>query len=197
MKERSITVLTEASLITCIVQRGVADDVVKAAQDAGAQGATVHYAQGVGVRERLGILGLAVEVEKEVITIIVANDQADRVFEAMYLAGKLDTPGMGIMTLAPLEKVATFVPLEIVDEQVRDRPRQSRRPQIEVEAAGPGAVRDLEQQLVVAGPHLDLEDLIDSGLINPSEADIDPNTREDDHEQEATGENEGSTQAGP
>lgn len=119
MKERTITVLTDASLITCIVQRGVADDIVKAAQDSGAQGATVHYAQGVGVRERLGILGLAVEVEKEVITIIVANDQADRVFEAMYLAGKLDTPGMGIMTLAPLEKVATFVPLELVDELVR------------------------------------------------------------------------------
>ncbi|MEM7417302.1 MAG: P-II family nitrogen regulator [Gemmatimonadota bacterium] len=121
MKERSITVLTDASLITCIVQRGVADDVVKAAQDAGAQGATVHYGQGVGVRERLGILGLAVEVEKEVITIIVANDQADRVFEAMYLAGKLDTPGMGIMTLGPLEKVATFVPRELVDELSKKR----------------------------------------------------------------------------
>jgi len=118
MKQRRITVLTDASLITCIVQRGIADDVVKAAQEAGAQGATVHYARGLGVRERLGVIGLAIEVEKEVISIIVANDQADRVFEAMYLAGKLDTPGMGIMTLTPLEKVATFIPLQLVDELV-------------------------------------------------------------------------------
>ncbi len=118
MNQRRITVLTDASLITCIVQRGIADDVVKAAQDAGAQGATVNYAQGLGVRERLGVIGLAIEVEKEVINIIVANDQADRVFEAMYLAGKLDTPGMGIMTLAPLDKVATFIPLELVDKLV-------------------------------------------------------------------------------
>ena len=115
MKEPGITVLTDASLITCIVQRGTADKIVRAAQDAGAQGATINYAQGVGVRERLGVMGLAIEVDKEVISIIVANDQADRVFEAMYLAGKLDTPGMGIMTLAALEKIATYVPLELVE----------------------------------------------------------------------------------
>jgi len=115
MKQRGITVLTDASLVTCIVQRGTADKIVKAAQDAGAQGATVNYAQGAGVRERLGVMGLAVEVDKEVISIIVANDQADRVFEAMYLAGKLDTPGMGIMTLAALDKIATFIPLELVE----------------------------------------------------------------------------------
>ena len=115
MKQRGITVLTDASLITCIVQRGTADKIVKAAQDAGAQGATINYAQGVGVRERLGVMGLAIEVDKEVISIIVANDQADRVFEAMYLASNLDTPGMGIMTLAALEKIATFVPLDLVE----------------------------------------------------------------------------------
>ena len=115
MKQRGITVLTDASLITCIVQRGTADQIVKAAQDSGAQGATIHYAQGVGVRERLGVMGLAIEVDKEVISIIVANDQADRVFEAMYLASKLDTPGMGIMTLAALDKIATFIPLELVE----------------------------------------------------------------------------------
>ena len=118
MTQRAITVLTDASLITCIVQRGTADNIVKAAQDAGAHGATINYAQGVGVRERLGVMGLAIEVDKEVISIIVANDQADQVFEAMYLAGKLDTPGMGIMTLAALDKIATFIPLELVEKLV-------------------------------------------------------------------------------
>jgi nitrogen regulatory protein PII len=115
MNERAITVLTDASLITCIVQRGIGDKVAKAAQTAGAQGATIHYAQGVGVRERLGVLGLAIEVDKEVVSIIVANDQADRVFEAMYLASNLDTPGMGIMTLTALEKIATYIPFDLVE----------------------------------------------------------------------------------
>ncbi len=114
MREREITVLTDVSLITCIVQRGVADDIIKAAQDAGAQGATTYFARGSGVRERLGIFGVAVEVEKEMINIIVANDQVDRVFEKMYLAGKLDTPAMGIIYITPLEKAATYIPEKIL-----------------------------------------------------------------------------------
>lgn len=112
---REITVLTDVALITCVVQRGFADEIIKAAQEVGAQGATVYYARGGGIRERLGVLGLAIEVEKEVINIVVANDQIDRVFEKMYIAGKLDTPGMGIMYVTPLEKAATYIPQEIVD----------------------------------------------------------------------------------
>jgi nitrogen regulatory protein PII len=83
--------LTDVALITCIVQKGMADSIVRASREVGAQGATVYYARGSGVRERLGLLGVAVEVEKEVINIVVSTDQVDRVFEVIYLAGKLDT----------------------------------------------------------------------------------------------------------
>lgn len=114
MSEREITVLTNVALITCIVQRGLADAALEAARDAGAQGATVHYAKGMGIRERLGILGVAVEVEKEVINIVVSIDQADRVFEKIYLATNLDTPGMGIIYITPLDKAATYVPPDII-----------------------------------------------------------------------------------
>ena len=115
MSKREVTVLTDVSLITCIVQRGIADTIVKAAQEAGAQGATVHYARGEGVRERLGILALAIEVDKEVINVVVAKDQADRILERMYIAGNLDTPGMGFIYLTPLDKAATYIPREIAE----------------------------------------------------------------------------------
>jgi nitrogen regulatory protein P-II 1 len=114
-KIRKITVLTDVSLITCIVQRGVADRIVSAAHDSGAQGATVFYARGTGVRERLGLLGVAVEVQKEIINIVVATDQVRRVFEKIYLAGKLDTPGMGFMFVTPLDKAATYIPSEVAE----------------------------------------------------------------------------------
>jgi nitrogen regulatory protein P-II 1 len=116
MSKKEITILTDVSLITCVVQRGKADDIIRAAQEVGAQGATAFYARGGGIRERLGILGLAIEVEKEIINILVANDQIDRVFEKMFIAGQLDTPGMGIMYVTPLEKAATYIPQEIVDK---------------------------------------------------------------------------------
>ena len=86
-KKREMVVLVDVSLITAVVQRGKADEIVAAAQEAGAQGASIHYAHGRGVRERLGILGLAIEAEEEVINIIVSNDQANRVFESIYKAG--------------------------------------------------------------------------------------------------------------
>ncbi len=112
--EQELVVLTDAVLITCIVQRGMGEAVIKAAQKAGAQGATTFYARGTGVRQRhLGVLGVTVNAEKEVIHIVAATDQADRIFEKMFVAGKLDTPGMGMIYTMPIEKMATYVPHEI------------------------------------------------------------------------------------
>ncbi len=105
------------------MERGAADEIVSAARDAGAQGATVYFAKGSGVRERLGILGVAIEAEKEVIQIVVATDQVDRVFEKMFLAGKLDTPGKGFIYSTPLEKAATYIPENIVRKLSQERSR--------------------------------------------------------------------------
>jgi len=112
--EKQIYVLTDVSLITCIVQRGLADAIVNAATEAGAQGGTVYFAKGYGVRERLGSLGMAIEADKEVIMIVVSDEQADRVFERIYNTARLSTPGMGIMYITRLEKAATYIPPEVV-----------------------------------------------------------------------------------
>ena len=125
MSKNRITVLTDVSLITCIVQRGYGDEIVQAAQHAGSQGATIYFARGTGVRERLGVLRVAVETEKEVIDIVVASDQVDRVFERVFVAGKLDRPGRGIIYVTPLEKAATYIPADVLDKlesqgEVRD-----------------------------------------------------------------------------
>ena len=114
--KRKITFLTDVRLITCIVQRGLGDTIVHAARDAGAQGATVFFAKGSGIRERLGALGVAVEVEKEVVSIVVGTEQLDSVFDNIYLAGQLDTPGMGFMYVTPLEKAATYIPQEVLEK---------------------------------------------------------------------------------
>lgn len=113
--KHDIVVLTDAVLVTCIVQRGSADQVVEAAIDAGAQGATIFYARGTGVRQRhLGLLGITVSAEKEVIYVVAATDQAEHIFEQMYLAANLDTPGMGMIYMSALEKMATYVPPQVV-----------------------------------------------------------------------------------
>ena len=114
MSQNEMIVLTDVVLITAIVQRGLADMVVQVAQDAGAQGATIFHAHGTGVRQkRLGILGLTINAEKEVIYVVVPSDLADSIFERIFVTAKLDTPGMGILWMTPLEKMATYVPPEV------------------------------------------------------------------------------------
>jgi nitrogen regulatory protein P-II 1 len=114
MSKSEMIVLTDVVLLTAIVQRGGSDMVVQAAQEAGAQGATIFHAHGTGVRQkRLGVLGLTINSEKEVIYIVVPSDQADFVFERIFVSAKMDTPGMGILWMTPLSRMATYVPHEI------------------------------------------------------------------------------------
>lgn len=108
----TMTYLTDATLITAVVPVGRADDMLKAARDVGATGGIVHQARGTGARELLGLLGIAVEAEKEVVNIVVAAEYQELVARAIYHAGGLGNPGGGYLYLTPLEKLATFIPGE-------------------------------------------------------------------------------------
>ncbi len=106
--------LVDVKLITCIVQREKADSVIEAAVQAGAQGATVYYGVGMGVREHLGAFGVAINVEKEIVELVVANTQAEIITDVMYKAARLDLPGNGIIFISNLDKASTFLPKNIV-----------------------------------------------------------------------------------
>ena len=120
---QSITYLTNVVLLTVVVQRDKGEAVLKAARDVGATTGAVGYnAKGVGARERLGLLGLAIEVEKQVINLLVSSNQQDIVVDHIYRAAKLDTPGIGYIYVTPLEKVATYLP-----ESLKQRLEKSRK----------------------------------------------------------------------
>ena len=116
MAKRKVTNLTEVALITCVVQKGLADTINKSLLEVGVQGSTVHMGVGTGVRERLGLLGVAVDVEREVISVMVPVDQTDRIFERIFLAGRLDTPGMGYLYVTPLLQAATYIPPSLLNK---------------------------------------------------------------------------------
>ncbi len=116
MAKRKVTNLTEVALITCVVQKGLADTINNSLLEVGVQGSTVHMGVGTGVRERLGILGVAVDVEREIISVMVPQDQTDRIFERMFLAGRLDTPGMGYIYVTPLMQAATYIPPSLMQD---------------------------------------------------------------------------------
>lgn len=105
----NMTYLTDVAMITCVVQSGGADVIVKAAREAGATGALVYQSRGTGIRERLGILGIAVDAAKDVISVLVSSEQTDILANNIFKAGQFDTPGRGFLYITPLEKVATYI----------------------------------------------------------------------------------------
>jgi len=109
MQQENMVEITDSLLISAVVERGMADKVVDAAMAAGAHGATVYFARGRGVRERMGVWGIAVNVEKEIIEIIVAQSASDAVSQAMFHAADLSTPGKGVLTVRKLEGFYTYV----------------------------------------------------------------------------------------
>jgi nitrogen regulatory protein PII len=99
-------------MIMAVVQRGKADDIVSVAIRSGAPAATVFYGRGRGIRERLGLLGLAIQPEKEVIMIVVEEWLVDRVAEGMVKAGNLDQPGVGFMFVVPVDRAVGMLEAE-------------------------------------------------------------------------------------
>jgi nitrogen regulatory protein PII len=90
--------------IFCIIQKNMAEKVAITAMRSGSPGPTIVFGQGKGVREKLGILRIAISPEKEMIRVVVDQFDADHVFDAMVKEGKLDTPAMGFIYTMPVEK---------------------------------------------------------------------------------------------
>ena len=124
MSNQNITLLTDIVMLTVVVQRGKLDTVLKAAREVGVSaGAVSYFAKGVGVRERLGLLGLAIEVEQDVMHLLLSTEQQDAVLDHIYRVGGLGEPGVGYAYVTPIEKFATFIP-----ESLRERLEEEDEP---------------------------------------------------------------------
>ena len=110
----------EALLDGCFLLAVFMPMVVATGGNTGAQAATIYYGYGTGIREQLGLLGLAVDVEKEIIITLVGDNQLDRIFERMYFAAELDMPAAGIIYVTKLEKAATYIPKEVIERITKE-----------------------------------------------------------------------------
>lgn len=90
--------------IAATVQSSISEAVARAAIKAGGHGPTIHYCEGRGVRDRLGVLRFTQNPDKEVIRVIADEMDADSVFDAMATAGRLTEPGRGIIYTMPIAK---------------------------------------------------------------------------------------------
>ena len=96
-------------LLTVVVQRKLGERVLDAALKAGATGATFFYAQGTGVRQRLGMLGQLIEAEKQVVFVVTTEERVDQVLAAVTEAGELHKEAYGFAYVQEVVKAVGFV----------------------------------------------------------------------------------------
>lgn len=90
-------------MITVIVNKGYADDVMFAARTAGATGGTVINARGTAREDDAKFFGVHIVPEKDMLIIVVEHDKKNAVLNAIRELKCLKEPGMGIAFSSPVE----------------------------------------------------------------------------------------------
>lgn len=102
--------MSKLKSITCIVESGMSPEVVKAALIAGAEGATIYFGVGTGVRQRLGEKGKLINPDKDIITIVTDEEKVEKIFNSMVEKGHLNEPAKGFAYIQNVEKAIGFLP---------------------------------------------------------------------------------------
>lgn len=98
-------------MIIVFVEDDKTDDVMDAAREAGATGATViHNARGEGLKVSKTFFGLSLETQRDVILFLVEERRSRHILEQINRAGELDDkPGTGIAFQVDVEDAVGIV----------------------------------------------------------------------------------------
>lgn len=88
---------TMYQVITIIVDKGNAEDVIEAAISAGSKGGTIVNGRGSGIHETSKLFSMDVEPEKEIVIILSEADKTEPIIAAIREKMKIDEPGQGII----------------------------------------------------------------------------------------------------
>lgn len=103
--------MSESKLITCILPRGRAEGVLRfLKEDFGIVTANVYFARGSGRMTPLAYRGAGEQTEKEIVTVVVASEQAESIFSEIFFRAEINRPHGGMMFQSAL---TTATPYEI------------------------------------------------------------------------------------
>lgn len=99
----------EYQLLVTIVDRDSGDDVVVAARNEGAKGATILHGRGTGTTEISKLFNIEIQPEKEIVLLVVESEKVKPVSENIHAAMGLDKPGSGVIFSIPVNQVTGLV----------------------------------------------------------------------------------------
>lgn len=94
---------TSHELITAIVNRGYADDVMAAARKAGAGGGTIMNARGTAREGDAKFFGMEIVPEKDMLLILAESEKSAGILESIKSLPFLSKPGSGIVFSSPAD----------------------------------------------------------------------------------------------
>ncbi len=92
-------------IITTIVDRGKAEDVIEAAKSAGSKGGTIINARGSGVHETSRLFNMDIEPEKEMVMILSKQAITEDIVLAIREKLEIDKPGNGVIFIQNVNTV--------------------------------------------------------------------------------------------
>ncbi len=95
---------SDYEMITVIVNRGFADDIMHAARKAGAKGGTIINARGTGKPDDEKFFGITIVPEKEELIILAERADVPGIQAAIEGLSCLTEPGIGILFVTPVAK---------------------------------------------------------------------------------------------
>lgn len=101
--------MSEYQLLVTIVDRDSGDDVVSAARNEGAKGATILHGRGTGTTEISKLFNIEIQPEKEIVLLVVESEKVKSVSENIHTAMGLDKPGSGVVFSIPVNQVTGLV----------------------------------------------------------------------------------------
>ncbi len=93
-------------LIVAAVKKDLTEKVVDTAKEAGATGATIIPARGIGGTDKKTFFGLTIEGPTDVILMMVEEHVAKGILQALSDKCDIDEPGAGIAFSLAIEEVA-------------------------------------------------------------------------------------------
>ena len=91
-------------LLTVIVDKGKAEDVIDAAVSAGSKGGTIINARGSGIHETSKLFLMDIEPEKEIVLILSETGTTDAIAVAIKDKLNMEEPGNGMIFIQDVKK---------------------------------------------------------------------------------------------
>lgn len=91
-------------VITVVVDKGRAENVIEVATEAGSKGGTIINARGSGIHETMKLFSMDIEPEKEIVMILSEKETTDTIVSSIRGQLKIDEPGNGIIFTVDVNK---------------------------------------------------------------------------------------------